>query len=1171
MELRSLTVPELRSFDSSSVPRLAIVDLFVHRPLDTDRSGAPKSRGAVGSSVSNLHGETQRGSQQELKLKRRRVAGSTSVIKKKEDGEGVEESRLHVSQRVIKTVIEVVLPVVFCVLLVVIRDLAPSDEFPEPTYFQNFSIDLLPENLKPNENNGFLDSLTDMVLGDENSRRRRSINAEQIQQHILSGRKRFSIGDFIFGNSWWPIAYAPNNTAVKNVMEMVADDLWADADDMGFATERDMVKHLTTIAKNEDEGDSFFSGVEDVLGGIVFTNDFPDDKTFPKDIKYKIRLKGAPRAGSKRNPFAPPPQWLTEVSYPLFQVPGPRERNKNTGGRPGYYDEGFLSLQYAVDMALARYISGDETATRFSKIKLQRMPYPEYIDDKYLVALQAWMPFVLLASYIYPAINLVKSIVYEKEKKLKESMKMMGLPNWLHWLAWFIKSFMFLIVSTILITILLCTPWKMESSMQFFTQKNNACLLVFHYMYSIQTATCLLLLIIDIARISQANNASTATGLLWFFTYFPYMLLRPRYSSLTQGQKIILSLLSNTCMSLGCQLASMFEGTGAGIQWNNLFSGVSPDDQFTLAHVFGMLILDTLLFSILTWYLEAVRPGEFGVPKPWYFPVTVSYWCGSQSDTTAAEVAKFEHETATHDPDYFEPDPIGLVAGVKVQGLTKIFPRGKKVAVSKVFLDMYEGQITVLLGHNGAGKTTTMSMLTGLFPPTSGTAKVGGYDIVTEMSEVRQSLGLCPQHDVLFDQLTVSEHLYFFCRLKGMAQEDVNREVVEMVEKLKLSDKFDAQSKTLSGGMKRKLSVGIALCGSSRVVFLDEPTSGMDPGARRVIWDLLQQERSTRTILLTTHFMEEADLLGDRIAIMADGVIRCCGSSLFLKKKYGAGYRLITVKEKGCDVDAVTQLLKSHIPEAELDQNVGLELSYVLPNSNVSKFEELFTELEKRKEELKISSYGASQTTMDEVFLRVGEATNSEIMNRPKDATVIPPSSAENGHSLTPVETNELIAKHEPIEQIQLDSMNTNGVVSNGIGGSEVYPTSRRRTPLQRNSGCILILQQFWAMLVKKFLYTARNKILSLTQVLIPVAFLILALIVVNSIPGINDSPPQLPFRLSNFDGTYTPVQVINSNNNTQKLVDALSSSLTGKNKMEVVPSDKKMSTFILDNVSRIY
>lgn len=121
-----------------------------------------------------------------------------------------------------------------------------------------------------------------------------------------------------------------------------------------------------------------------------------------------------------------------------------------------------------------------------------------------------------------------------------------------------------------------------------------------------------------------ANSAATATGLLWFFTYFPYMILRPRYSSLTNGNKIVLCLLSNTAMSLGCQMTSMFEGAGSGIHWNLLYSGVSPDDSFTLGHVFGMLIIDATIFALLTWYIEAVWPGQFGMPQPWYFPFMVS-------------------------------------------------------------------------------------------------------------------------------------------------------------------------------------------------------------------------------------------------------------------------------------------------------------------------------------------------------------------------------------------------------------------------------------------------------------------------------------------------------------------------------------------------------------------
>jgi ATP-binding cassette subfamily A (ABC1) protein 3 len=133
----------------------------------------------------------------------------------------------------------------------------------------------------------------------------------------------------------------------------------------------------------------------------------------------------------------------------------------------------------------------------------------------------------------------------------------------------------------------------------------------------------------------------------------------------------------------------------------------------------------------------------------------------------------------------------------------------------------------------------------------------------------------------------VSEHLQFFARLKGCESSGLQEEVNRMLKAINLEIKRDAQAMSLSGGMKRRLSVGIAFVGGSRVVLLDEPSSGLDPGARRQIWDLIQLEKKNRTIIMSTHFMDEADLLGDRIAIMAEGQVQCCGSSLFLKKKYG--------------------------------------------------------------------------------------------------------------------------------------------------------------------------------------------------------------------------------------------------------------------------------------------
>ncbi|GMH62673.1 hypothetical protein TL16_g03525, partial [Triparma laevis f. inornata] len=195
-----------------------------------------------------------------------------------------------------------------------------------------------------------------------------------------------------------------------------------------------------------------------------------------------------------------------------------------------------------------------------------------------------------------------------------------------------------------------------------------------------------------------------------------------------------------------------------------------------------------------------------------------------------------------------------------------------KQAVDGLDLQMFKNQITCLLGHNGAGKTTTIAMLTGLIDPTSGTAFVDGKDVSTEMSEIRKDMGVCPQHDILYPELTVKEHLRLFGTFKGIPGNELEGAIDDMIrEQVGLVEKANTQSKQLSGGMKRKLSVGIAFIGGSSVVLLDEPTSGMDPYSRRFTWNVIRKMAPGRTIILTTHFMDEADLFGDRIAIMADG------------------------------------------------------------------------------------------------------------------------------------------------------------------------------------------------------------------------------------------------------------------------------------------------------------
>lgn len=222
-----------------------------------------------------------------------------------------------------------------------------------------------------------------------------------------------------------------------------------------------------------------------------------------------------------------------------------------------------------------------------------------------------------------------------------------------------------------------------------------------------------------------------------------------------------------------------------------------------------------------------------------------------------------------------EKEPTDLIPTINVVNLTKTYgtsffkklfdckfgKSGEKRAVSNLNLKMYPGQCTVLLGHNGAGKSTTFSMLTGVASPSSGSAYVNDFDIRTSLPKIRREMGLCPQYNTLFGFMTVMEHLEFFAKLKERTWDP--EEAREILARLRIDFKADFMAGALSGGQKRKLSLAIALIGGSEVVMLDEPTSGMDPGARHETWTLIQREKERRTILLTTHFMEEADLLGE--------------------------------------------------------------------------------------------------------------------------------------------------------------------------------------------------------------------------------------------------------------------------------------------------------------------
>jgi ABC-2 type transport system ATP-binding protein len=264
---------------------------------------------------------------------------------------------------------------------------------------------------------------------------------------------------------------------------------------------------------------------------------------------------------------------------------------------------------------------------------------------------------------------------------------------------------------------------------------------------------------------------------------------------------------------------------------------------------------------------------------------------------------------------------------IRTVELTKVYPGTDFAAVDRLNLSVHAGEIFGLLGPNGAGKTTTAGMLTTRVIPTSGSAFVGAIDVVAHPALAKQLIGIVSQQNTLDRQLTVWENLYFHGRLFGISAAESRRKADELLEKLHLSKWAKASVYALSGGMAQRLMMGRAILHRPAVLFLDEPTAGLDPQSRLALWEILGElNREGQTILLTTHYMEEADELCGRVAIMDHGKILALDSPDALKRSVGAD-TIVTVKAGG-DIQALAERLASEIAEVTRTRVIdgGVEL-----------------------------------------------------------------------------------------------------------------------------------------------------------------------------------------------------------------------------------------------------
>jgi ABC-type multidrug transport system ATPase subunit len=250
--------------------------------------------------------------------------------------------------------------------------------------------------------------------------------------------------------------------------------------------------------------------------------------------------------------------------------------------------------------------------------------------------------------------------------------------------------------------------------------------------------------------------------------------------------------------------------------------------------------------------------------------------------------------------------------------------------------------------------------------------------------------GVCPQHDILWNELSAREHLRMFCKFKRIAGLNISEEVERRLQDVDLDKVGDKLVGTFSGGMKRRLSVAISAIGDPKIIFMDEPTTGMDPASRRQVWQLIRNMKEGRVILLTTHSMEEADTLSDRIGIMAFGGLRCLGTSLRMKTRFGDGYHLNLVTEPR-NAEKVKAMVHQLAPDAKvLSENAG-NLIFNIPFGQEKKLANIFQFVEKDLQEDEsdrlVKDWGISHTTLEEVYLKVTNEADFGYGSGQKNAT----------------------------------------------------------------------------------------------------------------------------------------------------------------------------------------
>uniref|UniRef100_A0A804PHP5 ABC transporter domain-containing protein n=2 Tax=Zea mays TaxID=4577 RepID=A0A804PHP5_MAIZE len=618
---------------------------------------------------------------------------------------------------------------------------------------------------------------------------------------------------------------------------------------------------------------------------------------------------------------------------------------------------------------------------QFEFIKdMPRVAQQEFpIDISFLVGK---LVFVWMIMLYFPVI--LSNLVYEKEQKLRTIMKMHGLGDMAYWI---ISYCYFLLLS--LLYMLFLVSFGSIFGIKLFRLSDYRVQFVVYFAYiNLQVSFAFLMA-------TFFSNCRTASVTGYLFTigsaYSGEYLFRPIFEdmSLSRSWSTLMELFPPFCLyriiyEFSPPPSPLYRTDFSGVHWEDL-----SDHKNGMLDILIIMAVEWATFLLLTFFVDEFGTFRNGIRK------TVSIFRSNtdqSSHTCQMQTIQLEEflpsvETDRTDVSRERETVQQLLResdsnfSVICDNLKKVYHgkdgNAEKIAVAGLSLSVQRGQCFGILGPNGAGKTSLISMLTGFTKPTSGTAYIDGMDIRLDMNKIYTGIGVCPQFDLLWETLTGREHLMFYGRLKNLRGGALDVAVEHSLRSVRLFDGGIADKRVAkySGGMKRRLSVAISLIGDPKVVYMDEPSSGLDPASRRALWNAVMSAKENRAIVLTTHSMEEAEALCDRIGIMVNGSLQCIGNSKELKARYGGTY-MLTVTAAAGEEAAVEQLVRSLCPAANGVYRISGTQKFEMPKQGL-RISEVFQAMERAKSWLNIAAWGLSDATLEDTFIKVASGSDA--------------------------------------------------------------------------------------------------------------------------------------------------------------------------------------------------